>query len=191
MASNERVCNGIHLPLQSGSDPVLKRMNRKYSADEYLGKIDKLRQVIPEVVITTDIIVGFPGETQDDFDWTLDMVKRISYDSSFMFRYSVREGTRAAGFEDDVPEEEKLSRLTQLIELQKEISTAKMKARIGSIQNVLIETNARQNPADGLGKNDGGLNVIVRNAADCHGSFVKSEIVDSTYTTLIGKPIRE
>lgn len=190
MASSDRICSGIHLPLQSGSNPVLKRMNRRYTIEDYAGKVELLKKMIPDVVLTTDIIVGFPGETRFDFERTLEAVRKLEYDSAFMFRYSVRETTKAAGFKDDVPETEKLSRLEELIETQKSISEKRMASRVGSVQEVLIEKSARHDEADGLGKNEGGLNCVVRQTAGSIGNLVKAKIVDSTYTTLIGERIR-
>lgn len=190
MATNTRICSGIHLPLQSGSNPVLKRMNRRYTIEDYTKKVQILKQAIPAVVLTTDIIVGFPGETRNDFERTLDAVREIEYDSAFMFRYSVREGTKAASYVDDVSEVEKLSRLEELIELQKSISEKRMASRIGTTQEVLIEKNARHDPVDGLGKNDGGLNCVVKKSAESVGHLINARIVDSTYTTLIGERIR-
>ncbi len=187
MASDKRICKGLHLPMQSGSDAVLKKMNRKYRAGEYLDKIRKLREMIPDVVITTDIIVGFPGESEDDFRRTLDMVEGIEYDSAFMFRYSVRSGTRAEKFGDDIPEEVKLERLDQLISIQKRISEKKMAAQIGKVQTVLLESAAKQSAQDARGKNDGGLNVVARSGAEFLGEFVDVKIKSSSYSTLVGE----
>ncbi len=189
MASDDRICKGIHLPLQSGSDVILKKMNRKYTSAQYLQKIRKLREAVPEVVITTDLIVGFPGESEDDFRRTLDMVEEIEYDSAFMFRYSVRSGTRAEKFGDDVPEETKLSRLDRLIQIQKKIAEKKMASHIGSVQTVLLEQPAKQSRDDARGKNDGGLNVVVRGGAEHIGEFVDVKIISSSYSTLVGEII--
>ena len=187
MASEKRICSGIHLPLQSGSDSVLNRMNRKYTAGQYLQKIEALREKLPEVVITTDIIVGFCGENESDYLATRDLVERIEYNSAFMFRYSVRSGTKAEQFGDDVPEETKLSRLDDLIRFQKEISERKMAQLVGSIQEVLIEEVSRQDSGDARGKSDGGINVVVKNAADKIGEIVNVKIMSSSYTTLVGE----
>jgi tRNA-2-methylthio-N6-dimethylallyladenosine synthase len=189
MASNDRICKGVHLPLQSGSDVILKKMNRKYTSDQYLQKIKKLREAVPGVIITTDLIVGFPGETKDDFRRTMDLVREIEFDSAFMFRYSVRTGTRAEKFGDDIPEEIKLSRLDQLIQLQKRISEKKMASYIGAVQTVLLEETAKQSRDDARGKNNGGLNVVVRGGAKYIGDFVDVKIISSSYSTLVGEII--
>jgi len=191
MALEEKICKGIHLPLQSGSDRVLERMNRKYTSGQYLEWIQRLRERIPEVVISTDIIVGFPGESERDYLNTKDLMQKIGYHSAFMFRYSIREGTRAAEFEDDIPEKEKLRRLDDLIKFQKQISEKKMAALKGTKQHVLLEKVARHNSSDALGKSDGGLNVVVRNASSRLGELVRAKIVSSSYTTLTGELILE
>ncbi len=189
MALHKNICRAIHLPVQSGSDRILEKMNRKYTSDDYMKKVEVLRSLMPDVVISTDIIVGFPGETEEDYLRTREMMRAIEFDSAFMFRYSVREGTRAEKFEDDVPEQEKLERLDDLIRFQKEISERKMKEKVGSIQAVLLEATARQDENDAIGKSDGGINVVVRNAADDIGRIIKAKIISSTYSTLVGERI--
>jgi tRNA-2-methylthio-N6-dimethylallyladenosine synthase len=191
MAAYPKICKGIHLPLQSGSDRVLERMNRKYTSGQYLGKVLRLKEKIPEVVITTDIIVGFPGETEADYLATRELMEKIEFNSAFMFRYSVRDGTKAEQFEDDVPEKEKLDRLDDLIKFQKKISESKMAALIGSAQNVLLEQTAKQNDHDALGKTDGGANVVVREASSRLGEIVRVRINSSSYTTLVGEIITQ
>jgi tRNA-2-methylthio-N6-dimethylallyladenosine synthase len=191
MADYPEICKGIHLPLQSGSDRVLKRMNRKYTSGQYLEKVQKLKEKIPEVVITTDIIVGFPGETEADYLATRELMEKIEYNSAFMFRYSVRSGTKAEQFEDDIPEKEKLERLDDLIKFQKRIAEGKMTSLIGSDQSVLLEQTAKQNDHDALGKTDGGLNVVVRDASMRLGEIVRVRINSSSYTTLVGEIITQ
>lgn len=187
MAGNKRICNGIHLPLQSGSDAILKKMNRKYNAHDYLDKIRKLRERIPNVVVSTDIIVGFPGESDDDYNQTLELVKEIEYNSAFMFRYSVRKGTRAEKYGDDIPEEIKLERLDRLIRMQKRITEKKMNSYIGESQDVLLEESAKQDSSDARGKTDGGINVVVRDASDLMGKMVRVKIKSASYSTLVGE----
>ncbi len=191
MAAYPKICKGIHLPLQSGSDRTLKRMNRKYTSGQYLEKVRKLKEKIPEVVITTDIIVGFPGETEADYLATRELMEKIGYNSAFMFRYSVRSGTKAEQFEDDVPEKAKLERLDDLIKFQKRIAERKMTSLVGSDQRVLLEQTAKQNEHDALGKTDGGLNVVVREAASRLGEIVGVRINSSSYTTLVGEIITQ
>jgi tRNA-2-methylthio-N6-dimethylallyladenosine synthase len=187
MAENGRICNGIHLPLQSGSDKILKKMNRKYTSSVYHERLKKLRDKIPNVTISTDIIVGFPGEADEDYEDTLRLMEKIEFDSAFMFRYSVREGTHAEKYGDDVPEQVKLSRLDRLIRMQKKITERKMRLQVGNELEVLLEEPARQDSADARGKTDGGINVVVRNASEYIGKMVNVKIKSSSYSTLVGE----
>jgi tRNA-2-methylthio-N6-dimethylallyladenosine synthase len=139
MRDLEHVCEHLHLPVQSGSDPVLKRMRRGYMAAEYLEKLRILRRMEPEVSVTTDFIVGFPGETEQDFQKTLELVKEAQFDSAFIFMYSPRPFAAASRWEDDVPKEVKKERLQTLLDLQEEISRAKDERFIGTEAEVLVE----------------------------------------------------
>ena len=135
----DKLCNHIHLPVQSGSNRVLKRMNRKYSRELYLEKVDKLRNICPDIAITSDIIVGFPGETKADFEETLDLMKKVEFDGLFAFKYSDRPNTTAARFPDKIPEQAKQARLQQVLDLQDYFTTQKNKALQGSNQSILVE----------------------------------------------------
>jgi tRNA-2-methylthio-N6-dimethylallyladenosine synthase len=137
--SCEKVCRHIHLPFQSGSNRILTRMNRKYSRENYLDKIRILKQACPDIAISSDVIVGFPGETQADFDMTLDLLTMVRFDSLFAFKYSDRPFTRASGFKEKISEEEKTIRIHKLIQLQKSITLEKHQSLIGSNQMVLVE----------------------------------------------------
>ena len=121
----EKLCKNIHLPVQSGSSRVLKRMNRIYTREQYLQVVEKLRAAVPGITMSTDIIVGFPGETEEDFEETLDLVRTVRYDSAFTFLYSIRKGTPAENFEDQIPEEVKHERFNRLVELVNQISAEK------------------------------------------------------------------
>ena len=136
---NPKVCNHIHLPLQSGSSRLLKIMNRHYDKEQYLTLVDKLRAAIPDIGISTDIIVGFPGETDEDFEETLDVVRKAKYDSAFTFIYSKRSGTPAATMPDQVPEDVVKERFDRLLNLVNEISREKTKHLEGTVQSVLVE----------------------------------------------------
>jgi tRNA-2-methylthio-N6-dimethylallyladenosine synthase len=139
----EKICNHIHLPVQSGSDRILKKMNRKYTRKEYLEKIQKLRSVSPEIAITSDLIVGFPGETDDDFHETLKLLETVQYDTAFAFEYSDRPEAPASRFSDKVPGPVKNERIQRLFALQKEI-THKTRCRLeGKTFSVLIEGESR------------------------------------------------
>ncbi len=139
------LCNHIHLPVQAGSDRVLERMNRKYTRGEYLNKVDKLRKVCHNISISTDIIVGFPGESRDDFNKTMELVREVEYDHSYSFKFSTRAGTKAAGFDDDVSGAEKSVRLSELQALQKEIIFSKNKEFEGTSASVLVEGVSKTN----------------------------------------------
>ena len=137
MASNRKVCHQLHLPVQSGSSQVLTRMNRNYSREDYLEKISWLKSLMPDISLSTDIIVGFPGETEDDFGQTLELVEEVGFTNIFSFRYSPRPLTRAARWNDDVPEEVKIERLIELQKRQKEIQLKLNQKAVGQKQKVL------------------------------------------------------
>jgi tRNA-2-methylthio-N6-dimethylallyladenosine synthase len=135
----DKLCKHIHLPVQSGSNRILERMNRKYSREVYLEKIDSLRHICPEMAITSDIIVGFPGESDDDFKQTLDLIKKVEFDGLFVFKYSDRPNARAAGFPKKISEKEKQRRLSQVLALQAVYTKQKNQALVGSVQAILVE----------------------------------------------------
>jgi len=136
----DKVCNHVHLPVQSGSNDVLKRMNRKYTREHYLNLVEILKKAVPDIAITTDIIVGFPGETEEDFLDTIDIVKKVEYDSAFTFLYSIREGTKAAKMENQVPDNVKHERFERLLEVLYPIILDKNKQCIGKAFPVLVES---------------------------------------------------
>lgn len=139
MAASKKICRHMHLPLQSGSSRLLKQMNRHYNKEQYLELVDKLRSAIPDIGLTTDIIVGFPGETEEDFEETLDVVRKAQYDSAFTFIYSKRSGTPAAKMPEQVPEEVIKDRFDRLLNLVNEISRQKTKDLENTVQSVLVE----------------------------------------------------
>jgi tRNA-2-methylthio-N6-dimethylallyladenosine synthase len=141
----EKLCHHIHLPVQSGSNRILKRMNRKYSRERYLKRIEKLRTACPDIAVTTDIIVGFPGEMRQDFRDTLDLIKSVEYDSLFAFKYSDRPNAPAARLFGKIAEYEKKDRLEQVLELHKQISRRRNAALVGSIQTVLVDGHSKRN----------------------------------------------
>ena len=139
MSKYENICDYIHLPLQSGSDKILKRMNRTYTKKQYLDLVTKIKAYLPNCSISTDIIVGFPGESEEDFNETLDVVKKVKFNFSYMFKYSSRPGTKAAQFSNQLIESTKQKRLEKLIVLQKKLTLKVNQQKIGSVQNILIE----------------------------------------------------
>ena len=144
MAETPTVCEHIHFPLQSGSDRVLKAMRRSYRRERYLGWLDRIRAAIPDIAVSTDIIVGFPGETEEDFARTLEVVERAAFDSAFMFQYSPRPGTRAASFDEQVPKVIVQERFERLVELQERIGAARSAAQLGAEVEILVEGGDRK-----------------------------------------------
>ena len=152
MKNSKKICNHFHLPLQSGSSRILKIMNRHYDKDHYLELVRKIREAVPDIAITTDIIVGFPGETEEDFLETMDVVRQVEYDSAFTFIYSKRTGTPAASMEDQVPEDVVKERFDRLLNLVQEISAKKAGALTGQILPVLVEEQNEQDASLVTGK---------------------------------------
>jgi tRNA-2-methylthio-N6-dimethylallyladenosine synthase len=163
-----KLCEHIHLPFQSGSDKVLKAMHRGYTKESYLEKIDWLKKVCPSIAVTADVIVGFPGEEEDDFKQTLDLMERVQFDDLYSFKYSPRKGTRAAQFKDQVEAKVKQERLTILQEIQKEITLQKNQALEGRVEGVLVEGQSKQSAQDMTGRTrsnkivnfEGGLGLV-------------------------------
>ena len=188
MASSPTVCKHLHLPLQSGSTPVLERMRRTYTAEEYRDLVSKLRERIPNISLSTDIIVGFCGETEAEFRQTYQMMADIRYDSAFMFKYSEREGTLAhKALPDDVPEAEKGERLKQIIELQEQISADINTAAVGDTVAVLVEGESRREADKYHGKTDGFKTTVFPKADSGIGDVVNVHIHSTTAHTLIGQ----
>jgi len=148
----EKLCEHFHLPFQSGSDRILERMNRGYTRESYIEKIDRLREVCPSIAITADVIVGFPGEEEKDFEETLDLMKKVRFDDLFSFKYSPRKGTRAAGLGDQMEEQVKQERLEFLQKIQKEITLQKNQILEGRIEEVLVEGYSKQSERDVTGR---------------------------------------
>jgi tRNA-2-methylthio-N6-dimethylallyladenosine synthase len=145
MAKHRKICNHMHLPLQAGSNKVLKEMNRKYTQEDYLEIVNKMKDKIPDIAITTDIIIGFPGETEEDFKETLAVAKAVEFDSAFTFLYSIREGTPAATKAGQVPEEEKKIRFQALKELIDETAYQNNQQYLNQEVSVLVEGNSKKN----------------------------------------------
>ena len=150
MAETPAVCEHIHFPMQSGSDDVLRRMQRSYRRDRYLGWLERIRAAIPGIAVSTDIIVGFPGETERDFEHTLEVVEAARFDSAYMFQYSPRPGTRAASFDEQVPKEVVQERFDRLVALQERISTEEAAALVGETHEVLGGRRRQEGPLDAV-----------------------------------------
>jgi tRNA-2-methylthio-N6-dimethylallyladenosine synthase len=147
-----KLCEHFHLPFQSGSNKILKAMNRGYTKESYLGKIDRLKEMCPSIAVTADVIVGFPGEEEKDFEETLNLLQKVQFDDLFSFKYSPRKGTRAAQFEDRVEEKIKQDRLTILQEIQKGITLQKSQELEGRVEEVLVEGRSKQSDRDVTGR---------------------------------------
>lgn len=191
MADNDRICNSIHLPLQSASDHILEKMNRKYTFGHYYKLIEKLRNAMPDVAITTDVLVGFPGETDSDFNDTYNALKSIRFDYSFTFKYSPRDGTKAAQYPDQVAEKIRLKRLQKLIELQKQITAEKYQEKIGDTARVYVEQVSKKDQNELSGRTEDNKIAVFPGNKKLIGTFVNIEITGATGWTLLGKQINE
>ena len=185
MAECAAVCEHAHLPLQSGSSRVLKAMRRTYSRERYLRLVAELRAAIPDLALTTDIIVGFPGETEDDFRETLEVVEEVGYDGAFTFVYSPRAGTEAAAMPEQVPDELKRERIEQLVEVVQRVAAERNAGRVGMVEEVLVEGPSRTEPELLRGRTR--RNTTVNFSGDAApGELVSVAIVSATSTTLAG-----
>jgi tRNA-2-methylthio-N6-dimethylallyladenosine synthase len=187
IGSLEQVCPWLHVPIQSGSDRVLRRMKRLYSSDEYLEMVDYARKVIPDVTFSGDIIVGFPGETETDFQDTLEVVRQVKYDQLFSFKYSERPGVPAARLADDVPMEEKKRRLAELIRVQEDIWQREAGGRVGEIWRAVAEGHARRPAGSWRLRTPNNRKVVVHGASLQMGQAVDVRITGCTNTTFEGE----
>jgi tRNA-2-methylthio-N6-dimethylallyladenosine synthase len=186
MAECAAVCEHVHLPLQSGSSRLLKRMRRTYDRERYLRLVERLRAAIPDLALGTDIIVGFPGETEEDFRETLEVVEEVGYDSAFTFIYSPRVGTEAAAIPEQVPEDVKHERLEQLVEVVQRIAAERNAERVGLLEEVLVEGPSRTDPRRLRGRTRRNTTVNFTGTAE-PGTLVGVEIDSATSTTLGGR----
>ena len=189
MAECEKVCPQVHLPLQSGSDPVLVAMRRTYTVGEYRNLVDRLRAAIPGLALTTDIIVGFPGESEEDFQRTVEIMSEVRYDGAFLFKYSARPDTRAYRWGETATEEEKGRRLEHLIALQQAISGQLNDAWIGRVAEVLVEGPARRDPGQLFGKSLQFKSVVFAGDGTPPGALRNVRVVGATPHTLIAEPV--
>jgi tRNA-2-methylthio-N6-dimethylallyladenosine synthase len=186
MADCRSACEFLHLPVQSGSDAMLRAMRRGYTVEGYLAKLARLRELVPDVALSTDIIVGFPGETEADFEATSVLMERVRYDSAFVFKYSPRPGTEAAGRPDDVPQRTKERRNQVLLELQARISRDALEASIGRDVEVLVEERNRRGQLTGKSRRN--TTVVLDGPDHLIGELVTVRVGRVTATTLIGDP---
>lgn len=188
MKERKNICNQVHMPLQAGNDRVLQKMNRSYTKKEFLDLVDEIRAIIPDVSITTDIIIGFPTETYDEFLDTVDVVKKVGFDSAFIFKYSERPNTRAAQkFPDDVTEADKKARIIELNQIQDEIGLKKNQALIGTTQHILIdELSTKKSQDEVQGRTDCNRIVILKKENQQLGDIIAVKVTEATRNVLKG-----
>ena len=187
IAKEEKVCKVIHLPLQAGSTSVLKKMNRVYTKESYLALVEKIKAKIPNATFTTDIIVGFPGETEEDFLETIDVVKKVRYDSAYTYIYSRRVGTPADKMEDQIDEEVKVERIGRLIDVVNQILEEQNEKLVGTIQKVLVEGTSKTNKETLTGRTDGGKVVNFIGDSSLIGQIVSLKITEQRKWYLTGE----
>ena len=186
MAANPKIARHFHLPVQSGSDKMLRDMNRHYNREQYLTLVDYMREKMPDISISTDIIVGFPGETEEDFADTLSLMERVKYDMIFSFIYSPRTGTPAAKMEQ-LPEKVKTERMSRLLELQNRLLEEKNEEYVGKTLRVLVEGVSKTNAAKMSARTEGNRIVLFDGDESMTGSFVNLKITKSSPFALMGE----
>ena len=190
IAGTPNVCRHIHLPVQSGSNRILYLMNRKYTREWYLGRVEAIRRIIPDCGLSTDIFVGYHSETEADHELSLSLIREVGYDSAFMFKYSERPGTYASKhLPDDVPEEEKIRRLNQLIQLQTEMSAEANRRDVGKTFDVLVEGYSKRSRQQLMGRNEQNKAVVFDKRDHHIGQTVPVRITSSTSATLLGESV--
>ena len=189
IADNPKICHCLHLPVQSGSDSILKAMNRRYTTADYLKKVDILKKYVPDCAITTDLIVGFPGETDEDFKGTLDLVKRVDFVSAFTFVYSKREGTVAAKMDGQIPEEVSKKRIMELVDLVNEQTRAHSQKFVGKTTEILCE-GVDEKKGLYLGRNEYGRMAYFKSETDVVGQFLDVKVESANGVSLYGEIVK-
>ncbi len=187
MASSRHICHALHLPVQAGSDRVLASMNRRYTRERYLERVRQLRKRIPDIALTTDLIVAYPGETEEEFEETCSLVREVGYDAAFTFIYSPRTGTRAAQMEGRIDEETAARRIQKLIAIQKESTKKRMEAMIGSTHSVLVDGASKRDETKLAGKDEYGITVNFPGDRSLIGEIVRVRILSAGESTLRGE----
>ena len=186
MAAHPNICRHIHLPVQSGSDRILEKMRRRYSAAWYLGRVAKIRELMPDCAITTDVIAGFCSETEEDHRMTLDLFEKVGFDAAFMFAYSERPGTLAARkYPDDVPQDVKVRRLNEIIALQNHLSLESNRRDVGEEFEVLVEGPSKRDPSELCGRTGSNKMCVWADTAHRPGEYVRLRVLDCTQATLL------
>jgi tRNA-2-methylthio-N6-dimethylallyladenosine synthase len=191
LAEAPQLCSHLHLPVQHGSTEILRRMNRKYSRDDYLQLIGRIRERVPHISLSTDIMIGFPGETRQDFRDTLDLMREVRFDDAFTYYFNPREGTPAAEFSDQLSKSEKLARLNEVIELQREISRENRRRLIGQTVWVLAEEVSKKSSRELLGRTEGNQMVVFPGSRDQIGDFFRLRLSDLMGNTFRGEAVHE
>jgi tRNA-2-methylthio-N6-dimethylallyladenosine synthase len=189
IAENSNICSYIHLPLQSGSSRILDEMNRNYTREHYVKLVKKIKEIIPDVALSTDIIAGFPTETEEDHQETLEVMREIEYDGAYMFKYSPRENTKAWNMGDHIPDDVKGRRLTEIIDIQREISFRKNSQHVGQTHWVLVEGPSKRSDEEWMGRTDSNKTVIFPKGTFEVGDYVETRIYSVTSATLFGTVI--
>lgn len=189
IAKSKHICHALHLPVQHGSTRVLESMNRRYTRERYLARVRSIREQIPDMSLTTDLIVGYPGETEEEFEETCSLVSAVGYDSAFTFIYSPRIGTRAAGMPNQIPEEVSSRRIQKLIAIQKEITRRNYAAYIGQVHHVLVEEASKRDEHQMAGKNEYNITVNFPGDRSLIGQIVRVKITSAGESTLRGEMI--
>jgi tRNA-2-methylthio-N6-dimethylallyladenosine synthase len=186
IADHENICNYIHLPFQSGSDRILELMNRTYSRAHYLDLVKRIKQAIPGVALSTDVIAGFPTETEEDHRDTLSLMEEVRFDGAYMFKYSPRENTKAWKMGDDIPDNVKGRRLEEIIELQRRVSLEVNRSSVGRTERILLEGPSKRSEDEWIGRTDTNKSVIVARGDFSTGDYVTVRITSATSATLFG-----
>ena len=190
IAEHENICNYIHLPVQSGSDRILELMNRTYTRGQYSALVKRIRSMIPEISLSTDIIAGFPTETAEDHHQTLDVIREVEFDGAFTFKYSPRENTKAWHMGDDVAEDLKIERLNEIIDSQREISLRKNEEMVNKVCEVLVEGESTKSANDYCGRTDTDKMVVFPKGECSIGQYLDVRIDRANSATLFGTPLR-
>lgn len=189
IATNDNICKYIHLPVQSGSNRILEAMNRTYTVEHYLGLVEKIRAAMPTASLTTDIISGFPSETEEEHKLTVDLIRAVRYDGAYTFKYSPRENTKAWELTDDVPEEVKGQRVFEISQLQQKISFELNQPLIGTLQQILVEGPSKKSDDEWTGRTDANKTVVFPRNGERAGEYLDILIERANSATLFGKPI--
>ena len=191
MAHYDNICNAVHFPLQAGSNRILNRMNRTYTRDHFIEKSNRIREILPNCGLSTDIIVGFPGEANSEFEKTLDVMNEVKFDSAFTFKYSPRSGTKAHEYSDQLSEIDKQARLEEVIELQKKHTIIRNKDMIGNIERVLVEKNSKRSTNQWAGRTDSNKWVIFDKENENIKDIVDILITDAKGISLHGHLVKK